>query len=72
MEILGAGRHIPFRIVRKFAVETIMLDSVEIILYNACMTPKDDIFYLPEDHPDILLLRANTHEHTIENYPKYK
>jgi hypothetical protein len=71
-EILAAGRHIPFRVVRRFAVETVMLDSMEIILYNACKTPKDDIFYLPEDHPDIVRLRKNTYEHTIETYPKYK
>jgi hypothetical protein len=72
MEILSIGRHIPFRLVRKFAVEKIMLDTVEIILYNACAAPLDDIFYLPEDHPDMKRLKENTIEHEIENYQKYK
>lgn len=49
-----------------------MLNQVEIILYTAFDAPKDDIFYLPEDHPDLALLNANTFEHSIENYPKYK
>lgn len=72
MEILAFGRMIPFRLVRQFAVGTLMLEQAELCLYNAFNAPSDDIFYLPEDHPDLELLRDNTFEHSIENYDKYK
>lgn len=48
-----------------------MLDQVEILLYTAFSAPIDDIFYLPEDHPELALLKANTFEHTVANYKKY-
>lgn len=72
MEIMAFGRMIPFRLVRKFAVGTLMLEQAELCLYNAFSSPTDDIFYLPDDHPDLELLRDNTFEHSIENYDKYK
>ncbi len=72
MEILAFGNMIPFRLVRRFAVATICLEQAELVLYNAFNAPIDDIFYLPEDHPDLELLRDNTFEHSIENYDKYK
>lgn len=49
-----------------------MMESVELILYGAFEAPKDDIFYLPEEHPDRVLLRANTIDHQVENYEKYR
>lgn len=71
LSIAQSGLIIPFRLVRKFAVEAIMLDQVELILYNAFDAPKDDLFYLTEDHPDMVMIKANTVDHRIENYEKY-
>ena len=42
------------------------------MFYQAFNAPKDDIFYLPEDHPDWLMLKSVINEHGILNYPKYK
>lgn len=53
MEILAFGRMIPFRLVRRFAVGTLMLEQAELVLYNSFNAPSDDIFYLPDDHPDL-------------------
>ena len=53
MEILAFGRMIPFRLVRRFAVGTLMLEQAELVLYNSFNAPSDDIFYLPYDHPDL-------------------
>jgi hypothetical protein len=44
---------IPFRLVRRFAVGTLMLEQAELVLYNSFNAPSDDIFYLPDDHPDL-------------------
>ena len=38
---------IPFSLSRKFAVDVLMLEKAEIILYQAFNAPIDDIFYFP-------------------------
>ena len=39
------GKHMPYRQVRKFAVDFFMLDFVDITLNSAMLAPCDQIFY---------------------------
>jgi hypothetical protein len=44
-QISNCGKMIAFRLVRKFAVDMLQMDSAELMLYAAFRSPVDDIFY---------------------------
>lgn len=71
-EICHVGKLVTYSAVRLFAVDCTQLESAELVLYSAFQAPRDDIFYLPEDHPYWQELLLHTNEHGIENYDKYK
>lgn len=71
-EISSAGKLVSYSTVRRFAVSCTQLDMVELVLFAAFQAPRDDLFYLPADHPHWQQMFAHTHEHGIENYDKYR
>jgi len=51
----------PFRLIRKFVVDFMQLQMVELLLYSAFKAPKDDLFYLDfEASPEWQLLQSVT------------
>jgi hypothetical protein len=52
LKTLLKAQDLPVNELRKFIVDSSMLDVAELYLYSAFAAPSDELYYLPEDNSD--------------------
>lgn len=71
-EELKQGDALSYARVRKFVVDYLQLDAVEIALFSAFEAPMDDPFYLDPEDPRIKCLQKHMKTIEVDDYDSYK
>lgn len=71
-EELKQGNPLQFTRVRKFVVDFLQLDTIEIVLFSAFEAPLTDPFYLNPEDAQMVCLKQHIETIEVDDYETYK